>query len=74
MFTSARMLDEPQCYRCVFCIPIAPGDVRVKCANQTATAEAHEIARTDETFDWPRAFDPIYILKCDGFTDSEFTG
>lgn len=70
MSAPSGMLPDPQCYECVFCIPIGPHELRVTCGNEQAVTVAHNCVQGNRFFDWPKAFDPVYIIGCNGFTKS----
>jgi hypothetical protein len=59
---------EPNCYSCVHRLTI-PGDAHTRCNNHTAKVEGNPHGIRKGWFLWPLNFDPVWLEKCDGFSD-----
>ncbi len=64
------MKDKPNCCKCVHRLSI-PGDAHSRCNNHEANVNGNEDGIRGGWFNWPLNFDPIWLEKCDGFSNNE---
>ena len=58
----------PLCYRCVHRLPV-PGDCHSRCNNPEAKVLGDPHGIRQGWFLHPVNFDPIWLKRCDGFSD-----
>ena len=58
------------CYKCEFMGEIT-GSAYVYCKNKKAVVEGDKYGIKNGWFDWPFSFDPVWLIKCDGFKRKE---
>ena len=61
---------KPNCYECHYRKGIS-GDAHSQCKNIKAEVTGHEIGIRKGWFEWPRNFDPVWLLSCDRFKKRE---
>lgn len=62
------MPEKPDCYKCVHRLDTS-GSHHSRCNNYTAKVEANAHGVRMGWFIWPFNFDPVWLTKCDGFSD-----
>lgn len=60
------MKEAPDCYECKHRRNV-PGDAHSSCANDKAKVKGNEHGIKSGWFWWPRNFDPVWLVGCDGF-------
>lgn len=59
-------MKKPNCYTCKYRQNI-PGDDHSACTNRNAHVEGHSHGIKMGWFYYPYNFDPVWLIKCDGF-------
>jgi hypothetical protein len=62
-------MERPNCYQCVHRREL-PGDAHSRCNNINANVVGHEHGKVNGWFSWPYNFDPVWLEKCDGFSEN----
>ena len=60
----------PNCYVCAHRRPV-PGNCHSSCVNHGANVTGKEHGIDMGWFVWPVAFDPVWLVACDGFKQKE---
>ncbi len=59
-------MSKPNCYKCDYRMNI-PGDCHISCTNKEAKVKGNEVGKKKGWFSFPHNFDPVWLIKCDGF-------
>lgn len=61
---------EPNCYKCIYRGTI-PGDAHSLCRNFKAKVTGMSHGIKNGWFFWPINFDPVWLVSCNGFKETE---